>query len=230
MSEIEALFRHTVENLHLAQRVFINCDAKIARRLMETKVTIRHKERTSIERHMARLQAQRPDTKQTTSLHMDVLRDLKLFERAGVRQGVRRQPEPNWADVVIELKKPGVTLQILWEEYRAVHPGGYGYSRFCELFRSFERRLSPTMRQEHVAGDKVFVDYSGKKIAIVDRRTGQIREAELFVAVLGASNFTYAEATWTQTLSDWIGAYVRMFRSFDGVPRLTREARRRSAA
>lgn len=98
----------------------------------------------------------------------------KLFERAGVKQGVRRQPEPNWADVVIELKKPGVTLQILWEEYRAVHPGGYGYSRFCELFRSFERRLSPTMRQEHVAGDKVFVDYSGKKIAIVDRRTGEI--------------------------------------------------------
>ncbi len=144
----------------------------------------------------------------------------KLFERAGVKQGVRRQPEPNWADVVIELKKPGVTLQILWEEYRAVHPGGYGYSRFCELFRSFERRLSPTMRQEHVAGDKVFVDYSGKKIAIVDRRTGEIREAELFVAVLGASNFTYAEATWTQTLPDWIGAHVRMFRFFDGVPRL----------
>lgn len=144
----------------------------------------------------------------------------KLFGRAGVKQGVRRRPEPNWADLVIELKKPGVTLQILWEEYRAIHPGGYGYSRFCELYRGFEQRLSPTMRQEHVAGDKVFVDYSGKKVGIVDPRSGEIREAEIFVAVLGASSFTYAEASWTQTLPDWIGAHVRMFRFFDGVPRL----------
>jgi transposase len=144
----------------------------------------------------------------------------RLFTRAGVKQGMRRRPEPNWADAIIELKKPGVTLQILWEEYRAVHPDGYGYSRFCELFRSFERRLAPTMRQDHVAGDKVFVDYSGKTIAIVDPRTGEIRQAEIFVAVLGASNFTYAEATWSQTLPDWIGAHVRMFRVFGGVPRL----------
>ena len=144
----------------------------------------------------------------------------KLFTRNGVKPGMRRRPEPNWAALVIELKKPGVTLQILWEEYRAVHPAGYGYSRFCELFRGFERRLSPTMRQEHVAGDKVFVDYSGKKIAIADSLTGEVHEAEIFVAVLGASNFTYAEATWTQTLPDWIGAHVRMFRFFNGVPRL----------
>lgn len=93
-------------------------------------------------------------------------------------------------------------------------------SRFYELFRSFEQRLSPTMRQEHAAGDKVFVDYSGKKIPIVDRKTGEIREAEIFVAVLGASSFTFAEATWTQTLPDWIGSHVRMFRFFGGVPRL----------
>ncbi|MEO9229780.1 MAG: IS21 family transposase [Devosia sp.] len=144
----------------------------------------------------------------------------RLFGRAGVRQGVRRRPEPNWADLAIELKKPGVTLQILWEEYRAVHPGGYGYSRFCELFRGFEQQLSPTMRQEHIAGDKVFVDYSGKKVSIVDPASGEIREAEIFVAVLGASSFTYAEASWTQTLPDWIGAHVRMFRFFGGVPRL----------
>jgi transposase len=144
----------------------------------------------------------------------------RLFARAGVKQGQRRRPEPHWADAVVELKKPGVTLQILWEEYRAVHPNGYGYSRFCELFRSFEGRLSPTMRQDHVAGDKVFVDYSGKKIAIVDPGTGEIRQAEIFVAVLGASNFTYAEATWTQQLPDWIGAHGRMFRVFGGVPRL----------
>ena len=147
----------------------------------------------------------------------------KLFSRSGrpgVNRGRRRRPEPNWAQLVTELKKPGVTLLILWEEYRAVHPDGYGYSRFCELYRSFERCLSPTMRQEHVAGDKVFVDYSGKKIAITDPSTGEIREAEIFVAVLGASGYTYAEATWTQTLPDWIGSHVRMFRFFGGVVRL----------
>lgn len=80
----------------------------------------------------------------------------------------------------------------MWEEYPGSHPDGYGYSRFCELFRGFEQRLSRTMRQEQAAGDKVFVDYSGKKIPIVDRDTGEIREAEIFVAVLGASSFTYA--------------------------------------
>lgn len=75
----------------------------------------------------------------------------RLFARAGVKQGLRQLPEPNWAQLALELKKPGVTLMILSEEYRAVYPGGYGYSRFCDLFRSFERRLSPTMRQEHIA-------------------------------------------------------------------------------
>jgi transposase len=95
--------------------------------------------------------------------------------------------------------------------YSAVHPGGYGYSRFCELYREFEHRLSPTMRQHHVAGDKVFVDYSGKTVPIVDRLTGEIAPAQIFVAVLGASNYTYAEASWSQALPDWIGAHVRMF-------------------
>ena len=144
----------------------------------------------------------------------------RLFARAGVKQGQRRRQEPEWAELSIELKKPGVTLLILWEEYRSVHPDGYGYSRFCELFRGFEQRLSPTMRQEHAAGDKVFVDYSGKKVPIVDRKTGEVREAELFVGVLGASSYTFAEATWTQTLPDWIGSHVRMFAFFGGVPRL----------
>ena len=139
--------------------------------------------------------------------------------RPGIEPGLRRRTEPDWAALARELKRPGVNLMVLWEEYRDAHPAGYGYSRFCDLFREFERRLSPVMRQHHVAGDKVFVDYSGKKITIVDPATGEVREAEIFVAVLGASNFTYAEATWTQTLPDWIGAHVRMFRFFGGVPR-----------
>jgi transposase len=118
------------------------------------------------------------------------------------------------------MKRPGVTLAILWEEYDAVHPQGYGYSRFCELYREFERRLPPTMRQIHVAGDKLFVDYSGKKVPITGPLTGEVRMAEIFVGVLGASNLTYAEATWTQSLPDWIGAHVRMFRFLGVVPRL----------
>lgn len=136
---------------------------------------------------------------------------LFLFAHAGVRRGFRRRREPDWASLACELKRPGVNLMVLWKEYRAVHPEGYGYSRFCDLFREFERRLSPTMRQDHPAGDKVFVDYSGKKIMIVDRATGVVRDAEIN---------TYAEATWTQTLPDWIEAHVRMFRFFGGVPRL----------
>src|SRR3954452_3087798 len=144
----------------------------------------------------------------------------RLFARAGVKPGIRRRPEPNWAELVIDLKKPGVTMMLLWEEYRAVQPDGYGYRRFCELVRGFERRLSPSMRQEHHAGDKVFVDYSGKKLPILDPRSGEVRQAEIFVAVLGASNLTYAEATWSQSLPDWIGAHARMFDFFGGVPRL----------
>lgn len=144
----------------------------------------------------------------------------RLFVNAGVRSGARFHPEPDWAALVLELKRPAVNLLMLWEEYRATHPEGYAYSRFCQLFREFERRLSPTMRQQHVAGQKLFVDYSGKRVPIVDPLTGAVRPAEIFVSVLGACNYTYAEAVWTQTLPDWIGAHVRMFRFYGAAPRL----------
>jgi transposase len=125
----------------------------------------------------------------------DEVLEQRLFARAGIKPGWRRHSEPDWASLARELKRPGVNLMVLWEEYRDLHPDGYGYSRFCDLYREFERRLSPVMRQQHVAGGKAFVDYSGKKIAIIDPTTGEVREAELFVAVLGASSYTYAEAT-----------------------------------
>lgn len=132
----------------------------------------------------------------------------------------RASAEPDWAVLARELKRPGVNLMILWEEYRAAHPKDYAYSRFCELFRDFERRLSPTMFQQHVAGHKAFVDYSGKRMPIADPVTGEVRMAEIFVAVLGASSLTYAKASWSQGLPDWVGAHVRMFRYFVAVPRL----------
>lgn len=114
-----------------------------------------------------------------------------------------------------------MTLSILWEEYIAAEPGGYRYSRFCELYRARQGRRSVTMRQAHAAGDKLFVDYAGDGVpVVVDRLTGERRMAQIFVAVLGASSFTYAQATWTQGLADWISAHIGTLAAIDGVPAL----------
>jgi transposase len=129
-----------------------------------------------------------------------------------------RRPQPDWAAIHRELRRPGVTLQLLWEEHRAVHPDGYGYSRYCELYRAFAARLSPTMRQRHVAGERMFVDYAGTTLAVIDASSGEAMTAQLFVAALGASSYTYAEATWTQGLSDWISSHTRSFAFIGGVP------------
>lgn len=142
-----------------------------------------------------------------------------LFAGAGAMMGQRRKSEPDWPLVHRELRRPGVTLMLLWEEYRATDPGGYGYSRWCELYRAWEGQLSPTMRQVHPAGERLFVDFAGQTVEVVDPATGEIRAAQIFVAVLGASNLTYAEAAWTQTLPDWIGAHVRALEFIGGVPR-----------
>jgi len=126
---------------------------------------------------------------------------------------------PDWSHVHRELRHKNVTLALLWEEYRAVHPDdGYGYSRFCELYRRWEGRLSPTMRQHHIAGERAFVDFAGDTIEVICAETGEVRQAQIFVGVLGASSYTYAEATWTQGLVDWIGSHVRMLGFFGGVP------------
>lgn len=146
-----------------------------------------------------------------------------LYKRgaASPQRGLRRRDEPDWAAIHLELKRAHVTLMLLWEEYRAKVANPYGYSRFCELYHSFASRLSPTMRQSHVAGDKMFVDYAGDTVPVlVDPRTGEMRKAQIFVAVLGASNFTYAEASWTQTVGDWVGAHVNALTYFGGAPNL----------
>ena len=127
---------------------------------------------------------------------------------------------PDWALVHRELRRKGVTLTLLWHEYRAAHPEGFGYSWFCEHYQAWAGKLDVVMRQEHRAGEKLFVDYAGQTAEVVDRRTGEIRQAQIFVAVLGASNYTYAEATWTQQLPDWIGSHVRAFAFLGGVPEL----------
>ena len=144
----------------------------------------------------------------------------RLYGRAGSKQGHRRQAEPDWAGIHRELKRKHVTLSILWDEYIERHPDGYRYSRFCDLYRGWEGRLSVTMRQCHAGGDKLFVDYAGDGVAVVDRLTGEVRRAQIFVAVMGASNFTYAQATWTQGLADWIDAHTRAVAAIGGVARL----------
>ncbi len=128
------------------------------------------------------------------------------------------RPLPDFAYVHAELRRTGVTLQLLWEEYFSAHPDGYRYTQFCEHYNRFARRLSPVMRQTHRAGEKGFVDFSGKRPVIFDRHTGAASPVELLVGVLGASNYTYAEATLDQSLPCWIDGHVRMFEFFGGVP------------
>ena len=132
--------------------------------------------------------------------------------------GPTRLPDPDYSGIHAELQKhKHLTLQLVWEEYRAVHPDGYGYSRFCELYGRWRRKLDVVLRQEYRAGEKLFVDYAGKTIAVQNPATGERLEAQLFVSVLGASSYTFAEATWTQGLADWIGSHLRAFEFIGGV-------------
>ena len=131
------------------------------------------------------------------------------------------RPQPDWAVVHRELRRPSVTLMLLWEEYCDTTSDGFSYSWFCERYKEWAGRLKPTLRQIHVAGEKLFVDYSGHTMEVIDGLTGEVLTAQIFVAVLGASNFTYAEATFTQSLPDWISSHVRAFSFFGGVARQT---------
>jgi len=144
-----------------------------------------------------------------------------LFGPAPRRVYEQRRPTPDFARLHEELQRHRhLTLQLAWEEYRQAHPGGYGYSRYCELYRRWRRPLDVVLRQEHAAGEKLFVDYAGATIPLHDPQGGTVRPAALFVAVLGASNYTYAEATESQGLEDWIAAHIRALEFLGGVPKL----------
>ncbi|HUW37252.1 MAG TPA: IS21 family transposase [Rhodocyclaceae bacterium] len=129
------------------------------------------------------------------------------------------RPVPDWAVVDRELRRPGVTRALLWEEYRAGTPLGFGYAWFCQHYEAWKGRVRPTMRQTHMGGEKVFVDFAGDMIDVIDPVTGEVRAMKLFVAAMGASNFTYAEAVASEGLEDWVGAHVRMFAFLGGVPK-----------
>jgi transposase len=142
--------------------------------------------------------------------------EAKLFPPAPSVAAAERA-EPDWAALHREMRRPSVTLMLLWQEYRANHPQGFAYSWFCEHYRGWVGRLDLVMRHEHRAGEKLFVDFAGPTMPIIDRDTGELRPASIFVGVLGASNYTYAEATWSQELPEWIGAHVRLFGFLGGV-------------
>jgi transposase len=147
----------------------------------------------------------------------------EVLERLFGPEAARRagRPAPDWSRIHTERQRRGVTLQLLWLEYKAAHPEGYQYSRFCELYGRWRSSIEPVMRQPYQAGERVFVDYAGQTMPIVDRETGEVRDAQIFVATLGASNYIYAEATWTQSLPDWIASHERLYRHLGGVPALT---------
>jgi transposase len=140
-----------------------------------------------------------------------------LFPSSGPR--VVSRDAPDFAEIHKELQsRKSMTLSLLWEEYKEKHNDGYQYSWFCQSYRNWANRLDVVMRHEHRAGEKLFVDYAGQTVDVIDRETGEIHKAQIFVAVLGASNYTYAEATMSQQLEDWIGSHVRAFAYFGGVP------------
>lgn len=127
--------------------------------------------------------------------------------------------EPDFGRIYEELKIKTVTLQLLWEEYRETYKDkAYGRASFFKMYNSWRNKLKTTMRQSHKAGEKLFIDYAGSTIPIFDAQSGEIRTAQIFIAVMGASSYTFAEATWTQTLADWISSHVRAFSYFGGVP------------
>ena len=130
------------------------------------------------------------------------------------------RPLPDWSEVHRELRRKSVTLSLLWQEYKETHPEGLQYSWFCDQYRAWAGKLDLVMRQDHRAGEKLFVDYAGQTVPVVVRETGGVRQAQVFVAVLGASSYTFAEATWTQTLQDWTASHVRAFEFIGGCPEL----------
>ncbi len=145
--------------------------------------------------------------------------ERRLFVRTEKKPPAKR-PMPDCSLVHCELKRKGVTLVLLWQEYKAATPDGLQYSQFCEAYRKWTKKLDLVMRQRHRAGETLFVDYAGQTMPVVDPHSGEVHGAAIFIAVLGASNYTFAEATWSQSLPDWISSHVRAFEALGGVPQV----------
>ena len=141
---------------------------------------------------------------------------IRLYRRSVPLPGT---PRPDFAYLHAELKRRGVTRLLLWEEYKTAHPEGWQYSEFCDQYRRWLATQELVLRQDHAPGDKLFVDYAGQTMAVTDRLTGELRAAQIFVVVLGCSNYTFAEASWTQAAPDWLGSHGRALAYLGGAPR-----------
>jgi transposase len=144
--------------------------------------------------------------------------ERRLYHRPAPSTPTGPRPMPDHAAIHAERRKAGVTLELLHLEYLERHPDGYRYTQFCDLYRRWLRRRGLSMRQVHRAGEKCFVDYAGQKPRLIDPATGTVVPVELFIAVLGASNYTFAEASRTQQVPDWIASHARALALFGGVP------------
>jgi transposase len=142
-----------------------------------------------------------------------------MFKRRG-NSPVNKRNMPSMEYIHNELKRKGVTLQLLWYEYKQNNPDGYQFSYFCELYQKWAKKLDISLRQRHNAGEKLFVDYTGQTIPVQNPETGKIKDAQVFVATLGASNYTFAEATPSQGLPYWIKSHIHAFEFFQGVPQV----------
>lgn len=144
-----------------------------------------------------------------------------LKKYSGMKRFAKIRPQPDWAYIHQEKKKKGVTLILLWQEYKEIHPEGYQSTQFCEHYHHWRKKLKLSLRQTYKAGEKMFVDYAGQTVPIHNRVTGEITETSIFVTALGSSNYTYVEAQLDESLGNWIGGHVRAFEYFGGVTKTT---------
>ena len=151
-----------------------------------------------------------PSTLDEEALH------ARLYKRG---LAASTKPLPDFAAIHRELTRPGVTKMLLWQEFKACEPGAVRYSVFCDRYRKWLGSQDLVLRHEHRPGEKMFVDYAGQTASVTDPATGELRTVQIFVCVLGASNYTFAEATWSQSLPDWLGSHVRALEFFGGVPK-----------
>lgn len=208
-----------------AQRITMRKIREILRLRLEAGLSIRQISQTTavsvgaIQKLLAKAEAQKlswPLPQQLTEIQL-----AQLFYPNAKTHSSGRFHEPDWEKVHQELRRKEITKLLLWEEYTAQYPNCcYSYSQFCARYRQWAKTLRRSMRQVHKAGEKCFIDYCGVTVPVVNPSTGEIRQAQVFVAVLGASNYTYAEATWSQSLQNWLQSHVRALEFFGGVPAL----------
>ena len=177
--------------------------------------------RSTVGEHLARLKAAGLHWPLAPELNEEALERRLFGENDPTRNRDARRPLADWPALHKELAQKGVTLKLLWQEYGQEHAGGYRYSQFCEHYRRWAKSLEVCLRQTYRAGERLFVDYAGLTVPLRDPLSGQIHEAQIFVAALGASHYLYAEATRSQQLPDWIEAHIHAYEYLQGVPEIT---------